>query len=328
MTSAQKELLTVLHCRPPGKQVAPQVGNADEWKADGTGDSLAIGDVHLESPYDGAVELSFAGDVDDEGRVDFGVLDHVASDVRQQFGVEEVAGCAGVHGHVEANRLGVGVGREKRESHAGWRDGKSCCGTRRMLSSRVVWVDHGGRGRGGNHLAIVGLLMISVVAVAVVVVASVVVADVVVSSVVVAVVVVAPVVVAVVVVSTVLLSALVAAAPVIVVALSLSVTSLLVATVTAAVVLLLLTTVRNFVSRRFVESAPVAVPAAGSVSRRLLVILINITNTFFVTFLFAKSIEFGSRCRHCRGAALCCARGPTFLFYAIGVHVTHNDHSI
>ena len=101
-----------------------------------------------------------------------------------------VAGCAGVHGHVEANRLGVGVGREKREAHAGWRDEKGCRGTRRILSSRVVCVDHGGRGRGGNPLAKVGLLMISVVVVAVVVVASVVVAVVVVSSVVVAVVVV------------------------------------------------------------------------------------------------------------------------------------------
>ena len=103
----------MFYCRPPGKQVAPQVGNADERKADGTGDSLAIGDVDLESSHGGAVELSFAGDVDDEGGVDFGLLDHVAGDVRQQFGVEEVAGCASVHGHVEANRLGVGVGREK-----------------------------------------------------------------------------------------------------------------------------------------------------------------------------------------------------------------------
>ena len=297
VASAQKHSYPVLHCRPPGKQVAPQLGNADERKADGTGDSLVIGDVHLESPHGGAVELSFAGDVDDEGGVDFGVLDHVAGDVRQQFGVEEVAGCASVHGHAEANRLGVGVGREKREAHAEWRDGKGCRGTRRMLSSRVVCVDHGDRGRGENHLGKVGLLMISVVVAAVVVVASVVVAVVVVASVVVAVVVVpsvvfavvvvASVVVAVVVVSTVLLSALVAAAPVVVVALSLStVTSLLVATVAAAVVLLLLTAVRIFVSRRFVESAPVAVPAAVSVSRRLIVLLKNITT--FVTFLFGK----------------------------------------
>ena len=47
--------------------MAPQVGNADERKVDGTGISLAIGDVDLESPNGGAVELSFAGDVDDEG---------------------------------------------------------------------------------------------------------------------------------------------------------------------------------------------------------------------------------------------------------------------
>ena len=63
--------------------MAPQVGNADERKADGTGDPLAIGDVDLESPHGDAVELSSAGDVDDEGGVDFGVLDHVARDVRQ-----------------------------------------------------------------------------------------------------------------------------------------------------------------------------------------------------------------------------------------------------
>ena len=171
-----------------------------------------------------------------------------------------------------------------------------------MLSSRVVWVDHGGRGRGGNPLAKVGLLMISVVVVAVVVVASVVVA--------------------VVVVSTVLLSALVSVAPVVVVALFLSmVTSLPVATVAAAVVLLLLTAVRIVVSRRFVDSAPVAALAAGSVSRRLLVLLETIA--FFVTFVFAKGIEFCHR----RGAALRCARGPTFLVYAIGVHVAHDDHS-
>ena len=47
--------------------MATQVGNADERKADGTGDSLAIGDVDLESPHGGAMELPFAGSVDDEG---------------------------------------------------------------------------------------------------------------------------------------------------------------------------------------------------------------------------------------------------------------------
>ena len=174
-----------------------------------------------------------------------------------------MAGCAGVHSHVEVNWLGVDMGREKREAHAGWRDGKGCRGSRRMLFSRVVCFKHGGRGRGGNHLARVGPPMIFVVVVAVVVV----------PSVVVAVVVVASVVVADVVVSTVPLSALVTVAPVVVVALSLStVTSLLVATVAVAVVLLLLMTVNIVVSRRFVESAPVAVPAAGSVSRRFLVV--------------------------------------------------------
>ena len=120
---------------PPENRWRPRLGTP--MKADGTGDSLAIVDVDLESPHGGAVELSFAGDDDEEG-VDFGVLDHVAGDVRQHFGVEEVAGCASVHGHVEANRLGVRVGREKREAHVGWRDGKGCRGTRRMLSSRVV----------------------------------------------------------------------------------------------------------------------------------------------------------------------------------------------
>ena len=44
--------------------MATQVGNADERKADGTGDSSAIGDVDLESPHSGAMELCFAGDVD------------------------------------------------------------------------------------------------------------------------------------------------------------------------------------------------------------------------------------------------------------------------
>ena len=205
-----------------------------------------------------------------------------------------------------------------------------------MLSGRVVCVDHGDRGRGGNHSAKVGLSMISVVVVAVVVVAFVVVAVVAVSSVVfadvavffvvVAVVMVAFVVVAVVVVSTVLLFALVAAAPVVFVAVSLStVASLLVATVAAAVVLLLLTAVRIVVSRRSVESAPVAVLVAGSVSRRRIILLETIS--FLVTFLFAKGTKFRSRCRHRKGAALRCARGPTFLFYAICVHVAQDDHS-
>ena len=100
--------------------MAPQVGNADERKADGTRIAVFVRDGDLESPLGGAVELPFSGDVDEERGVYLGVLDDALFQLRKQLTVEEVVGSASVDGHGEGWCRGGAVGDEG-EADSRWR---------------------------------------------------------------------------------------------------------------------------------------------------------------------------------------------------------------
>ena len=69
--------------------MTPQLGNADERKADGAQVAVLIGDGDLESSLGGAVELALTSDVDDERGVDLGILDHMLVQPWKQLAVEE-----------------------------------------------------------------------------------------------------------------------------------------------------------------------------------------------------------------------------------------------
>lgn len=100
--------------------MAPQVGNADERKADGARIAVLVGDGDLENPLGGAVELPLSGDVDQERGVYLGVLDHALFQLRKQLAVEEVVGSACVDGHGKDRCRGGAVGDEG-EADTRWR---------------------------------------------------------------------------------------------------------------------------------------------------------------------------------------------------------------
>ena len=109
-----------------------------------------VGDADVDDAHGGAVERSLAGDVDDERRLDLGVLDHVAADLGKKLGVDEVAAGARLDGHGEADWRWGGVHRryrlvrgglvrcEEGETHAGGRRGRSRGGPGRRGAVRVV----------------------------------------------------------------------------------------------------------------------------------------------------------------------------------------------
>ena len=112
------------------------------------------GDGDLDDIQSCAVESPLAGNVDNEGRLDLGVLDHVVANPGDQPGIDEVAAGARVDGHGEAECCWGGACRRYRLSRGGW------CDARKKKPTPGSGVDAAGAEPGGSvSSGLYGLLM-------------------------------------------------------------------------------------------------------------------------------------------------------------------------